>query len=87
MNPAQTEMIGAFAKALERLRVSIPSMPGNMVRSDENRTEGIQVSGDLIVQVEKLETEEDVQNMVRVLEEAMYAKLTRGAAVGGIRMR
>lgn len=63
-------------------------MPKNLVQPDEaNRNEAIQVAGDLVVQVEKLETEEDIQKMVRLLEEAMYAKLSRGAAVGGIRMR
>lgn len=86
LNARQTELIGNFAKTLEKVFVNIPGMP-KMQMNDSEKTDGIQVAGDLIVQVDKLETEEDIQNMVKVLEEAMYNRITRGSAVGGIRMR
>lgn len=88
LNPPQTEMIGQLAKTLEMMRINVPTLTSGTVKlTDKEKTDGIQVSGDIVIQVEKLETEEDIEKMTRLIEETMYAKLSRGSAIGGIRLR
>ena len=85
LNPRQNELFEAMVKSLESIsKISVPNMPdlGNL---DFNSNGGVSV-GDIIVNVENLDSDEDYEEMARKVGEILMERIGRLTPVGGIRI-
>ena len=85
LSPVQTELFESMVKSLEEMaKVRMPMMPyayGN------NTASASSVSvGDIIVNVDKLDSDQDYEEMAEKVFDYLMETLNRGAVVGGIRV-
>lgn len=86
LSPVQTELFDSLVRSLEELsRVRIPTMPYAYGSNALSGTGSVSV-GDIIVNVDKLETDQDYEEMAEKVLAYMMDTLNRGAVVGGIRV-
>ena len=86
LNPYQTQLFETMVESLERMsRISVDSMPniGNMQTAGGG---GVSV-GDIIVNVENLDTDDDYEELADKVSAVLMDRLGRSAAVGGLRIR
>lgn len=84
LSPYQTKLFEDMIATLHMIKVQVPAMPMNMYSPTDN-AQAYSV-GDIIVNVDSLTSDTDYAEMAeRVMEEIM-TRMTRGAAVGGIRI-
>ncbi|MDO4733594.1 MAG: hypothetical protein Q4B50_08810 [Bacillota bacterium] len=86
LNPVQTKNIGLLASALDKI---MATTLGYVSSKDYYGGSGgdITFEGDIIVQVEKLESEQDYEEMASRVGSVILKKLGKTMAVGGLRMR
>ena len=84
LNPIQTDLFETLVKSLEAIRMRAPSPTfGGPEMSKQNGTNNF---GDININVEKLETDEDYEEIAEKVMEVIEERMTRGSAVGGIRI-
>ena len=84
LSPYQTELFESLVRAMETMsRISIPSMPF-IEQTDSAGASSVNV-GDIIVNVEKMDTDADYEAMAQKVFDTLMERLNRGAVVGGIR--
>ena len=84
LSPYQTELFESLVRAMETMsRVTIPSMPF-VDYGDSAGASSVNV-GDIIVNVDKMETDADYEAMAQKVFDALMERLNRGSVVGGIR--
>jgi hypothetical protein len=73
-----------MVKALQGIdRIQLPAMPGITV--PDVGGEGYSFYGDIVLNVNQLETDADYEEVGEKIMAAMVSKSSRGKAVGGIR--
>ena len=86
LNPYQTELFDSLVRAMETMsRIMVPDVPA--FGSDTlfgGASNSVSV-GDIIVQVDKMETDADYEDMADKVLNAILERLNRGTAIGGIR--
>lgn len=83
LNARQTSIIGDFAKMLERIVVSpFPALGYEMNSGDDNRVTIETIN----VNVEKLDSDEDYEEIAARVGEVLVKSIGRMSAVGGIRV-
>lgn len=86
LSPTQTKLFEEMVSSLQemkRIGVSSPILAG----IDRQSVAGGYTVGDVIVNVEKLETDEDYEKIGRRVMESIMRPLNRSSAIGGIRSR
>lgn len=63
--------------------LSVPSLPA--IAAPEKNGQGSYSFGDIVVNVEKLESDEDYEEMAKRVGEVILRQMNRGTYVGGIR--
>jgi len=80
----QNELFERLVQSLDMMnRISVGSMP-MFGQSEFSGNNGVSV-GDIIVNVDRMETDADYEQMAERVLDAIMEKLNRGSAVGGIR--
>lgn len=80
----QNELFERLVQSLDMMnRISVGSMP-MFGQNEFSGNNGVSV-GDIIVNVDRMETDADYEQMAERVLEAIMEKLNRGSAVGGIR--
>ena len=84
LNPIQTDLFETLVKSLEAIRMRAPSPTfGGPEMSKQSGTNNF---GDININIEKLETDEDYEEIAEKVMEVIEERMTRGSAVGGIRI-
>ena len=84
LSPYQTELFESLVQAMETMsRITIPSMP--FVDYGDNAGASAVNVGDIIVNVDKMDTDADYEAMAQKVFDALMERLNRGSVVGGIR--
>lgn len=85
LNPYQTKLFESFVQALEKMsKISIPTMP-DFGSLDLTGAGGMSV-GDIIVNVDNLDTDDDYETLAKKVSEILMERIGRTAVVGGIRI-
>ena len=85
LNPYQNELFETLVRAMERMsKVQIPSMP-DFGRIGENGNSVMSI-GDIIVNVDNLDTEDDYETIARKVSEIIMERIGRTTVVGGLRI-
>lgn len=85
LSPYQTKLFESMVQALEKMStISIPSMPnfGNL----ELTGNGSVNVGDIIVNVDNLDTDDDYEELADKVSEVLMERIGRTAVVGGLRI-
>lgn len=84
LNPYQTELFESLVESLYNLdKILIPSMP---FIDQESTSAGSSVNvGDIIVNVDKMDTDADYEEMAEKVFNTLMERINRGSIVGGIR--
>lgn len=85
LSPYQTKLFESMVQALERMStISIPSMPnfGGITSGSESNVS----VGDIIVNVDNLDTDDDYEELARKVSEVLMERIGRTAVVGGLRI-
>ena len=86
LSPYQTKLFESMVQALESMsRISVPSM-SNYASLQTTGTNGVNV-GDIIVNVDNLDTDEDYEEMADKVCEILMDRIGQTAAIGGLRIR
>ena len=86
MNHAQMESVRGLIHSLGQIAtVSVPTLMGMTPPTLRGGNSGIEF-GDIIVNVNSLNTDEDYDDMAERVMDAISDKMNRGVAVGGVRM-
>ena len=86
LSPYQTKLFETMVAALEQMsKISIPSMPYFEGLQTTGQT-GVSV-GDIVVNVDNLDTEEDYEEMADKVCEILMDRIGQTAAIGGLRIR
>ena len=86
LNPYETELFATLVTSLEDMsKISIPILPsfGSDIMSAQNA--GSLSFGDIVVNVENLDTDEDYDEMAEHVLDSVMEKINRSSVVGGIR--
>lgn len=84
LSPYQTELFESLVRAMETMsRITIPSMP--FVDYGDNAGASAVNVGDIIVNVDKMDSDADYEAMAQKVFDALMERLNRGSVVGGIR--
>jgi len=84
LNPQQTDLFMSLVKSLEEMsKVRIPGMPS--IRTDWNTNRESMTVGDIIVNVDNLDTEADYEELAEKVFDTIMTRINRGSVVGGIR--
>ena len=85
LSPYQTQLFESMVGALEQMNsVRVNSMPGFM---RDKQTGGNNFSvGDIIVQVENLDTDDDYEELAQKVSEKIMNSIGRRSVIGGIRL-
>lgn len=84
LSPRQTSLFESLVQSMEQMsKINLPALPvfGNDMIGSGN---AINV-GDIIVNVDKLENDDDYEELARKVFETIMEKMNRGAAIGGLR--
>lgn len=85
LSPQQTAAFDALVEAITSApMIRAPGLYGSM--SPEMNGNSGNTFGDIIIQVESLDSDTDINEMADKLMDAIDAKMNRGSVVGGIRM-
>ena len=85
LSPYQTRLFETMIQALEKMsRVSVPTMP-NFESLNFDGAGGVSV-GDIIVNVDNLDTDDDYEKLAKKVSEILMERIGRTAVVGGIRI-
>ena len=85
LSPYQTKLFESMVQALEKMStISIPSMPnfGGITAGSESNVS----VGDIIVNVDNLDTDDDYEELARKVSEVLMERIGRTAVVGGLRI-
>jgi len=86
LSPYQTKLFESMVKALEGIdRISIPTMPNFSGMQTTGGGENITV-GDIIVQVDNLDTDDDYETLAQKVSEVLMERIGRTLPVGGLRL-
>jgi hypothetical protein len=86
LTPYQNKLFESFVKTLEKMAtISIPSMP-NFGVLETTGANPVSV-GDIIVNVDNLDTDDDYEEMADRVCEILTERIGRTAVVGGLRIR
>lgn len=84
LSPQQTKLFDAMVQSLQLIStVRTPAFPS--LSSPAAQASGGNTFGDIIVQVDHLESDADYKDMAKKVGEAILEQMNRGTAVGGIR--
>ena len=87
LNPIQTKNIGMLATALDKIMITTMSSVASKDYYNNNTGGNVTFEGDIVVQVERLESEQDYEEMASRVGNAILKKLGKNMVVGGLRMR
>ena len=84
LSPYQTKLFEILVMSLQKVAtVNIPSLP--FISSPERGASGSYSFGDIVVNVDKLESDADYEEMARKVGEVILRQMNKGSYVGGIR--
>ena len=84
LSPHQTVLFETLVRSMENMsRIAIPSMP--FIDYDDKAGASSVNVGDIIVNVEKMDTDADYEAMAQKVFDTLMERLNRGSVVGGIR--
>jgi len=84
LSPYQTKLFENLVMSLQKVAtVNIPSLP--FISSPERGASGSYSFGDIVVNVDKLESDADYEEMARKVGEVILRQMNKGSYVGGIR--
>lgn len=85
LSPYQTKLFESMVQALEKMStISIPSMP-NFGNLELTGSGGVNV-GDIIVNVDNLDTDDDYEELAEKVSEVLMERIGRTTVVGGLRI-
>lgn len=85
LSPYQTKLFETMVQALEKMStISIPSMP-NFGNLELTGSGGVNV-GDIIVNVDNLDTDDDYEELAEKVSEVLMERIGRTTVVGGLRI-
>jgi len=85
LSPYQTKLFESMVQALEKMStISIPSMP-NFGNLELTGSGGVNV-GDIIVNVDNLDTDDDYEELANKVSEVLMERIGRTTVVGGLRI-
>ena len=86
LSPYQTKLFETMVHALEQMNnIYVPSMP-NFAGLETSGGNPVSV-GDIIVNVDNLDTDDDYEELARKVSEVLMEEIGRTAVVGGLRIR
>lgn len=84
LSPYQTKLFETLVTSLQKVTtVTAPSLP--VISSPERDLNSSYSFGDIVVNVEKLDSDSDYEEMARRVGEVILKQMNRGTYVGGIR--
>lgn len=84
LSPYQTKLFDEMIKVLQRIdTISVPGIPAYGETGKANSAYNV---GDIIVNVDRLESDADYEEMAEKIFDTIMNRLNRTAPVGGIRM-
>lgn len=85
LNAQQTEGFFTLVDAMDKLmRIGVPGLSASAPTFNNGSSNN--TFGDIIINVESLDSDTDIDNMAERVMEAIDDRMNRGAVVGGIRM-
>lgn len=84
LSPYQTELFEDMIKTLHSIKVNAVSMP--KISYDQTGSTSAFTFGDIIINVDKLDSDADYEYIAERVKEQMMDSVGRGASVGGIRV-
>lgn len=84
LSPYQTKLFENMVAALQKVAtVNVPSLP--FIASPEHGSSGNFSFGDIVINVDKLESDADYEEMAKKVGEVLLRQMNKGSYVGGIR--
>lgn len=87
LNASQTKHIAMLATALDKIMTTTMSSVASKDYYNNNTGGNVTFEGDIVVQVERLESEQDYEEMASRVGNVILKKLGKNMVVGGLRMR